>query len=127
MKAHSLKYLSAIGTVLLLAGCAGGSKPLYYHGNFHSNVYENLKNEDTSVSKQIEKMEKYFSEAERKQLSAVPGAHAHLGMLLVHARQQNAAFREFETEKKLFPESTAFMDFLMKKPANPSVNKGVKK
>lgn len=127
MKANTLKYLFAVGIVSLLAACGSSPKAMYYHGSFHDNVYEHLKNDDTSIGKQIEKMEKYFQEAEHKKQAVAPGTHAHLGMLLIHSGQQQAAFREFEAEKKLFPESAAFMDFLMKKSNLQSVAKGEKK
>ena len=44
-----------------------------------------------------------------------PGFHAHLGMLYALAGKQDQVAVEFETEKKLFPESAAYMDFLLKK------------
>ena len=41
-------------------------------------------------------------------------------MLLSEAGQDQSAAEHFETEKRLFPESSAFMDFLLK-------NKGARK
>lgn len=58
-------------------------------------------------------MEKYFAEAANK-MNAAPGAHAHLGLLLSRSGDKEGAFRQFEEEKRLFPESGVFMDFLMK-------------
>ena len=49
-----------------------------------------------------------------KKMNVAPGAHAHLGLLLSQMGDRSGAFRQFEEEKKLFPESRAFMDFLMK-------------
>ncbi|EEH62093.1 LOW QUALITY PROTEIN: periplasmic protein, partial [Neisseria gonorrhoeae 1291] len=49
-----------------------------------------------------------------KKMNAAPGAHAHLGLLLSRSGDKEGAFRQFEEEKRLFPESGVFMDFLMK-------------
>ncbi|HEZ3853716.1 TPA: DUF4810 domain-containing protein [Neisseria meningitidis] len=91
-----------------------GQKSLYYYGGYPDTVYEGLKNDDTSLGKQTEKMEKYFVEAGNKKMNAAPGAHAHLGLLLSRSGDKEGAFRQFEEEKRLFPESGVFMDFLMK-------------
>lgn len=105
-------------TVLLLAACGSAPKPLYYWKDYNATVYERLKNDDGTVGEQIGKMEKYFNEANRKQLAVAPGAHAHMGLLLVDAGQADAAKAQFEMEKQLFPESSIFMDFLLKNKSN---------
>ncbi|EJU55251.1 transposase for insertion sequence element IS4351 [Neisseria meningitidis NM2795] len=76
----------------------------YYYGDYPDTVYEGLKNDDTSLGKQTEKMEKYFVEAGNKKMNAAPGAHAHLGLLLSRSGDKEGAFRQFEEEKRLFPE-----------------------
>lgn len=115
MKKGILYGLPLVAT-LLLAACGSAPKPIYYWKDYNSTVYERLKN-DGSVGTQIDKMEKYFNEANRKQLAAAPGAHAHMGLLLIDAGQPDAAKAQFETEKQLFPESADFMDFLLKSKA----------
>ncbi len=65
-------------------------------------------------------MEKYFQKTRSENKKEAPGTHAHLGMLLSEAGQDQSAAEHFETEKRLFPESSAFMDFLLK-------NKGARK
>ncbi|RPD89122.1 DUF4810 domain-containing protein [Neisseria weixii] len=98
---------------LWLAACGSAPKQMYYWKDYSPTVYEHLKN-DASPSEQISKMDKYFTEADRKQMAAAPGAHAHMGLLLIEAGQNEAARQRFETEKQLFPESSVFMDFLLK-------------
>ena len=115
MNPKTLICLPLYAAVLALTACGGsGQKALYYYGDYPDTVYEGLKNNDTSLGKQTEKMEKYFKEAESKKMNVAPGAHAHLGLLLSQMGDRSGAFRQFEEEKKLFPESRAFMDFLMK-------------
>ncbi|WP_304679505.1 DUF4810 domain-containing protein [Neisseria polysaccharea] len=114
MNPKTLSRLSLCAAVLSLTACGGGHKNLYYYGDYPDTVYEGLKNDDTSLGKQTEKMEKYFVEAGNKKMNAAPGAHAHLGLLLSRSGDKEGAFRQFEEEKRLFPESGVFMDFLMK-------------
>lgn len=111
-KGMSLCSLS-LAAMFLLAACGSAPKTMYYWKNYNTAVYERLKNDDSTIGEQISKMEKYFDEANRKQLAVAPGAHAHMGLLLVDAGQTEAAKARFEMEKQLFPESTTFMDFLL--------------
>ncbi|MCF7521970.1 DUF4810 domain-containing protein [Neisseria sp. ZJ106] len=106
----------ASGSLLLLTAC-GTQQPttLYYWGNNNADVYQRLKSDGKPLGEQINNMEKYFQEAAKKQQSPAPGAHAHLGLLLNDAGQTRQAQSEFEAEKAQFPESSAFMDFLLKK------------
>lgn len=106
--------LPLYAAVLALTACGGGNKNLYYYGDYPDTVYEGLKNNDTSLGKQTENMKKYFVQARNKQMNAAPGAYAHLGLLLSRSGDKEGAFRQFEEEKRLFPESGVFMDFLMK-------------
>ncbi|MDY4593881.1 MAG: DUF4810 domain-containing protein [[Pasteurella] aerogenes] len=109
-----LTYALPLVAALCLTACSSGPKSMYYWKDYPPTVYERLKNDDSSISEQITKMEKYFTEASRKQLAVAPGAHAHLGLLLTDVGQYESARRQFESEKQLFPESTVFMDFLLK-------------
>ena len=67
MNPKTLIRLPLYAAVLALTACGGsGQKALYYYGDYPDTVYEGLKNNDTSLGKQTEKMEKYFKEAESK-------------------------------------------------------------
>ncbi|QEY24850.1 DUF4810 domain-containing protein [Neisseria animalis] len=122
MKNGIAVYALPLAAAFLLAACGSAPKQMYYWKGYNDAVYERLKNDDSTVGGQISKMEKYFNEAERKQLPAAPGAHAHMGLLLIDAGRTDAAKSQFEAEKQLFPESGKFMDFLLKNKA-----KGAKK
>ena len=97
----------------LLAGCAPGPQTLYQWEGYQPQVYEYLKGE--SPDQQIAAMEKDLMLFSAKGGSAPPGFHAHLGMLYSVVGKSDQMVAQFEDEKKLFPESTAYMNFLLAK------------
>ncbi|MCT6881524.1 DUF4810 domain-containing protein [Snodgrassella alvi] len=104
---------------LLLAACAQNNQPahtLYYWGDFNKQQYQTLNNALTP-QEQIANMEKYFLDAQSNQAKAAPGTHAHLGMLYAKVGNLAGAKTQFEMEKQAFPESTAYMNFLLKNVA----------
>lgn len=101
---------------VLLAGCAAqGTPPLYQWTGYQSEVYTYLKGEK-APQEQIDGLEKALQEIQAKGHTPPPGFHAQLDMLYASVGNDDRAMQEFATEKQLFPESAAFMDFLMKKP-----------
>lgn len=79
MNPKTLGRLSLCAAVLALTACGGGHKNLYYYGGYPDTVYEGLKNDDTSLGKQTEKMEKYFAEAANKKNECRPGCARPFG------------------------------------------------
>ncbi len=100
--------------VTILNGCASGPKPLYSWNEYQPVVYEYYAL-DMGPQEQIEILKKDIEKARAKALPVPPGLHAHLGMLYINTGHPELAKTEFEQEKRLFPESTQFMDFLLKK------------
>lgn len=114
MNKYVIHAIVSFGAVLMLAACGSSHHPLYYWSNYGDNVYHYLTNEDNSINEQISQMEQYFVDAVRERQAIAPGAHAHMGLLLLKVGQINDARQQFEQEKQLFPESSQFMDFLLK-------------
>ncbi|WP_175957653.1 DUF4810 domain-containing protein [Burkholderia sp. BCC0405] len=107
--------LSAIAAALLLAGCAAPTTPpLYQWNGYQPQVYEYFKGK-TSPQEQIDALEQALQEIRAKGNMPPPGFHAHLGMLYASVGDTQRAGQEFQAEKQLFPESSAYMDFLTKK------------
>ena len=52
--------------------------------------------------------------AKAKNKPVPPGLHAQLGLLYVDTSRPDLAFQQFNAEKNQFPESAAYMDFLMR-------------
>ena len=111
MKKGSLTLALALSAVL--TGCATAPKTLYQWDGYQPQVYQYLKGE--SPVQQIAEMEKSLALISAKGNSVPPGFHAHLGMLYSITGKSDQVATQFEDEKKLFPESSAYMDFLLGK------------
>ncbi|MEX3948286.1 DUF4810 domain-containing protein [Paraburkholderia sp. EG287B] len=110
--------LPVIVAGLLLAGCAAQRSPsLYQWDAYQPQVYEYFKGE-TGPEAQIDALEKALQQIRAKGNMPPPGFHAQLGMLYAGVGRSGQAMQAFEAEKELFPESSAYMDFLMKKKTN---------
>lgn len=110
--------LTMASTALLLVACAQTqpTNTIYYWGNFQRQQYETLNNA-ISPQEQIANMEQYFLEAQINNGQAAPGTHAHLGLLYAKVGNMAGAKTHFEKEKEIFPESTTYMNFLLKNVA----------
>lgn len=108
------KALAALAAFFLLAGCAGPST-LYYWGSYQPQVYAYLKAQDGDHAAEIIALEKTQEQARAANKSLPPGFHAHLGMLHIAAGKPDLARQAFEAEKASFPESAAYMDFMLAK------------
>ncbi len=105
---------AAVVTLLLLTGCVQAPKPLYHWGRYTPQVYESLRNPDASVQAQITVLEEDLQRARAQGALPPPGLHAHLGLLYSRLGNDQAAAEQLRTEKGLFPESAAYIDFLLK-------------
>lgn len=100
----------------LLSGCA--SQPaLYRWGDYENQVYSHFKNTG-SVDEQIAALEKTLATGNQTQ-NPGPGIYAHLGLLYAKQGREDLMRKSWEKEKALYPESAAYLDFLMnrKKPS----------
>ncbi|MBB5391134.1 MULTISPECIES: DUF4810 domain-containing protein [unclassified Herbaspirillum] len=111
------KYLAtslAAGLAIMLTGCANQHKSLYGWGNYQQQVYAHFKSEGDGNEQQIAALEESLQKIRAKGEAVPPGYHAHLGMLYAAIGKEDQLVQELETEKTLFPESTPYMDFLMR-------------
>jgi hypothetical protein len=103
----------------LLTGCVQAPKPLYHWGSYTPQVYEYLKSDGVSPQAQITVLEADLQRARAQGSLPPPGLHAHLGLLYSRLGNDAAAAEQLRTEKSLFPESAAYMDFLLKPKIDP--------
>jgi hypothetical protein len=93
-----------------LAGCATAPKPLYHWEGYQRQVYEYLKGDGSSPTEQLTVLQAQAEKARATGANLPPGFRAHVALL--HLRDE--ARRLIEAEKLAFPESTQYMDFVLK-------------
>jgi hypothetical protein len=99
----------------LLTGCATKpTPPLYQWDEYQPQVYAYF-NGKKAVPEQIDALEKARQQILAKGNAFPPGFHAHLGALYASVQRTNEAAQELNAEKHAFPESSAYMDFLLTK------------
>ena len=109
----------ALASLALLAP-ACGQRPLYYWGHYEALVYDMYaKPGSAEPAEQIEQLTEDVATADGKGLAVPPGVHAHLGYMYLREGNAMAARSEFESEKRLYPESAVFMDRLLARLAAP--------
>jgi len=103
----------ALLSCVLLTACNTAPKPLYQWESYQPQVYEYFKGQ--ASAEQITILERDLQKIRASGNKVPPGYHAQLGMLYASLGKEDQVVQEFETEKELFPESSAYMDFLMRK------------
>ncbi|AMK33564.1 MULTISPECIES: DUF4810 domain-containing protein [Pseudomonas] len=98
-----------LGSVLL-AGC-NSPKTLYQWESYQPQVYGYLKGD--AKEEQVTALERDLEKIKAKNGAVPPGYHAQLGLLYSSLGKDDQMIQQFRTEKALFPESAAYMDFLM--------------
>lgn len=98
-----------LGSVLLV-GC-NSHKTLYQWESYQPQVYEYFKGQ--SKEEQAIALERDLEKIKAKNGAVPPGYHAQLGLIYSSLGKDDQMIQQFQTEKALFPESTAYMDFLM--------------
>ncbi|MGE8497750.1 MAG: DUF4810 domain-containing protein [Pseudomonas sp.] len=104
----------ALAGFALLQGCAPTHTSLYQWEGYQPQVYEYFSGEG-SAEEQVAELEKGLQKIRATGKTPPPGYHAHLGMLYAQLGKDDQVVQQFNTEKALFPESQAYMDFLLKK------------
>jgi hypothetical protein len=107
--------LGALAAASLLAGCAQRPQPLYHWEGYQRQVYEYLKGDGSPPGEQLTVLQAQAEKARATGAALPPGFRAHLGMLHLQMGSYDEARRMLEAEKSAFPESTQYMDFLLKR------------
>ena len=105
--------LAGATAILFLTGCATPPQTLYQWEGYQTSLYQYFKGENQE--EQIISLEKGLEKIRAEGKLPPPGYHAHLGMLYASTGKDDQAIQQLETEKKMFPESTQYMDFLLQK------------
>ena len=109
---RSAAWLS--GAALLVAGC--GSPPLYHWGHYEALVYSMYAEPGKAEpGVQVEKLNRDIAQAEAQGSRVPTGVHLHLAYMYLQLGNAGAARHHLEVEKRLYPESTVFVDRLLAK------------
>lgn len=98
----------------LLTACAAQREPLYHWGDFPAQQYAYFQG-DKGPEEGIQALEKTREEARAKGKPLPPGLQAHLGLLYGQTGRIDLFEQHLEAEKQQYPESAAYIDFLLKK------------
>lgn len=111
MKRIIVWFMICLGS-LYLAGCK--PKQMYYFGDYSKTLYGYEKNQnDESLLKHKQELERVISESETRALPVPPGIYAELGYINLNANSLKEAIRLFQMESQLYPESRLLMNRLI--------------
>lgn len=98
--------------LLLVTACAHQAPSLYQWGSYQDQVYRHFKGE--SPGQQIQALEKDLELILASNKSVPPGMYAHMGMLYAEMSDDVKAQESLAMEKKTYPESSAYIDMLLR-------------
>ena len=113
-KREILLVFSVFGSALLV-GCVATPTTLYQWEGYQPQVYEYFKGQGKGPEAQINILEEDLQKIRANGKIPPPGYHAHLGLLYSQIGKNDQLIQELQTEKEIYPESSAYMDFLLKK------------
>jgi len=108
-----MKRLIIIPTMLLFIGCAQKAKPLYSWENYLYTSTEYGMNQDKKEAFNKHKLE--LEKVIEKNKKVPPGIYAEYGQMLLESDKPEKAKEFFLLEKKIYPESSVFIDRLIAK------------
>jgi hypothetical protein len=110
-------YLFFLIFVLTLTGCASGTKNIYQWESYQPKTLEYLKATGEGPEKQIIELEAGLEKIKSNNGTPPPGYHAFLGFLYEKSGKHDLMIKELQEEKALFPESSVYMDLMIRKYA----------
>lgn len=108
----NISGLLLVGAVL--GGCANRPPSIYQWQGYENNVDAYLRNDKVSLDAQTQLMEEDLKKIRASGGSVPPGYNAHLGLLYGQQGRLDQFAMQVQAEKKQFPESETFMDFLLR-------------
>jgi hypothetical protein len=105
-----MKKVLFVWCVLFITGCAQKGT-LYNWGSYEAQTYSYFKGEPPEA--QILQLENHMRESKDKGLILPPGFHAHLALLYEKIGKPIEMRQMFETEKRLYPESTTYINNIL--------------
>ncbi|HDR1022664.1 TPA: DUF4810 domain-containing protein [Pasteurella multocida] len=119
-----LKVVTLLSAACVLAACSG-PKGLYYWGDYNNVVYDYYE-EPGEFGEQEARLMKIIEKANEINQQVGPGIYGQLGLVQLKQGKESEAQASFEQEQALYPESTAFIQFLQGKKPVAKSTKGSK-
>ncbi len=111
---RSLQLALLIASLGALNACAPRS--IYSWGRYEELIYEMyMKPGQADPVTQTAKLTEDIDKAKAEGKPVPPGVHAHLGYVYYQQGNVAGAQQEFQIEKNLFPESSAFIDGVLQR------------
>ncbi|HBL66686.1 MAG TPA: DUF4810 domain-containing protein [Achromobacter sp.] len=120
--ARAGRGLAVAAAVGLLSACVQQPKSMYSWQAYQPSVYAYLKEDGSDNAVQAQALEKNIETARAANVELPPGFRAHLGMLYLKMGDGGKGVEQLQSEKVAFPESTPFMDFLMRNVGKPAAS-----
>jgi hypothetical protein len=114
---HCVRLVGLMAVIIgggSLLGCAEAPKRLYHWDGFQAQLYQHFKGDDSSPDEQLRILNEQSQRARASGGALPPGFRAHVAMIYLRLGRDTEAKLELEAEKASFPESTQYMDFLLK-------------
>jgi len=108
----------AVITVLIFTGCGQTVQPpLYNWGDYvkSSSKYAMYGERKDVLEKHTSELAKIINESEAKKQRVAPGIYAEYAQILFETNKKEKAKKYFVLEKETYPESTLFINRVMKK------------
>ncbi|MCX8517301.1 MAG: DUF4810 domain-containing protein [Rhodoferax sp.] len=100
--------------VFILAGCATKKTTLYEWKSYQNNLDAYFRADKVGLPEQTASLESDLTEIKKSDSSAPPGYVAHLGLVYGQQGYVDKFVENLSIEKTNFPESTPFIDFLLR-------------
>ncbi len=110
---RGMRWVGICLSVGMLAACAQ-PQGLYSWDSYQPMVHAYLKEEGEDYAAQVQTLEENVQSARATDQALPPGFRAHLGLLYLKLGDGAKAVEQWEGEKLAFPESSSFMNFLLR-------------
>lgn len=112
---HRANLLLVLAVTGLLGGCAANQAPtLYQWGGYEKQVDTYLRGNSPDVEAQARAMEADLQKIRAAGGAVPPGYQAHMGLLYGKQGKLDDFAKQLQAEKAQFPESSTFVDFLLR-------------
>lgn len=116
MKNILFRTIGVLCMFLIFGGCATKPRPIsiYQWQGYQGNVDAYFRGDKLSPDTQTQLMEADLQKIRASGGTVPPGYNAHLGLLYGQQGRADQFVLQMQAEKKLYPESETFMDFLLR-------------